>query len=169
MGLLGHRKDKITKEIGKRKKVINIKKNKDEISLLEGHKILVNEISDVYNNGNYSYNDLLKRKSIITNFNNNYKEIVISFAFGILASAFLAYIQDICNCLSSLISSIFPNNSLLQIIVLIIITLLLLFAVVSGVVFFIIRSARGLSFNDPYHTDEYELKIIEKKLEKLEK
>ena len=169
MGLFGHRKDKITKEIGKRKKVINNKMNKNEISLLKGHKILVNEISDVYNNGNYSYNDLIKRKSIITNFNNNYKEIVISFAFGILASAFLAYIQEIWNCLSSLISSIFPNNSLLQVIIMIAITVILILSVVLWVVFFIIRSARGLSFNDPYHTDEYELEIIEKKLKELEK
>lgn len=171
MGLFGHKKDKITKEIGKIKKVINIQKNNDEISLLEGHKILVNEITDVYKNGNYSYNDLLKRKNIITNFNNNYKEIVISFAFGILTSLFVAYIQKICNYLSSLISGICPdiNNSLLQVIIMIAVTVILILAVVLWVVFFIIRSARELSYNDPYHTDEYELKIIEKKLEKLEK
>lgn len=162
MGLFGHKKDKITKEIGKIKKVINIQKNNDEISLLEGHKILVNEISDVYNNGNYSYNDLLKRKSIITNFNNNYKEIVISFAFGLFSSIIVSSVSEFIN-------NNYEISKLLNFIISAISSTFFSLIAFVLVILIIIYCAKKLSEEDKYHTDEYELEIIEKKLKELEK
>lgn len=156
------RKDKISKEIGKIKKTVNNKLDDGKITLLKGHKILVNEITEIYNKDDYSYNDLLKRRNMLKNFNSNYKNIIISFAFGLFSSIIVSNI-------AKFINNNIKLSKFLDFIISAISSTVFLLITFALVILIIIYSAKKLSEEDKLHTDEYELKIIEKKLEKLEK
>lgn len=156
------RKDKISKDIGKIKKTVNNKLDNGKITLLEGHKILVNEITEIYNKDDYSYNDLLKRRNFIKNFNSNYKNIIISFAFGLFSSIIVSSVSEFIN-------NNYEISKLLNFIISAISSTFFLLIAFVLVILIIIYCAKKLSEEDKYHTDEYELEIIEKKLKELEK
>lgn len=150
--------DKITKMIGKTKNIINDEMRENEINFLEAHLKIEKEIQSIYDNNNFSYQDLVNRKKHLTKFNNNIYNIMISFIFGFLSSV-IFYAME-----STIININIDNNDKFMI-------LLFVFYIIIGFIVFycIFKIAHQISSDDKLNTNEYELSIIEKELNKYEK
>lgn len=62
------KKDKITKLIQIEKENVYDKLKSNDINLLEAHYILEDRISQIYNENNFYYQDLLNRRKFLTSF-----------------------------------------------------------------------------------------------------
>ena len=151
------KKDKITKLIQKEKDNVYDKLKSNDINLLEAHYILENKISQIYNENNFYYQDLLNRKKFLTSFRSNTHNIMISLIFGILGSAICSFILDASKILSGF------GAFICDILIIIIILFIAYFMIKS-----ILKTAKLLSDDDPYNIDSYELDIIKKALQKYE-
>ncbi|MDD6848397.1 MAG: hypothetical protein PUD53_06475 [Oscillospiraceae bacterium] len=151
------KKDKITKFIQKEENNIYKRLKSNDINFLEAHYILENKISQIYNENNFSYQDLLKRRRFLTSFRSNIKNIMLSLVLGMIASATCSFIID-----SSKILSIL--NPIIYYISMAIITSL----IVCFFLNFIPKCARNISEIDFYNVNSFELKIIDNILQEYE-
>lgn len=155
--------DKITKLVVKSLKITKEEMKNNDIGFLEAHLKMQTEIQLIYNNNLFSYQDLIKRKKHIVEFNNSINNILISFIFGLLASLIFWFFQYIIN--PSI--NIDYNNIfmlLFYIIMFIIVYILIFFTIICS----ILKTARQISSNDELNTNEYELEIIKEQLKKYE-
>lgn len=155
--------DKITKLVGKAKSSIYKQLNNHEINFLEAHLKMENEIKIIYDNNDFSYQELLKRKERLTAITENITNISISLFFGFIASIIFEFIK--------LTMSIHfdGNNKNIFTIILLFISIVLLFCVISFILFYtILKCAYEFSSNDKFNTKDNELKLIDKKLSEYE-
>lgn len=151
--------DKITKLVGKTKSSIYKQLNNHEINFLEAHLKMENEIKIIYDNNDFSYQELLKRKERLTAIAENITNISISLFFGFIASIIFEFIK--------LTMSIHfdGNNKNIFTIILPSISIVLLFCVIFFILFYIIlKCAYEFSSNDKFNTKDSELELIEDKL-----
>lgn len=151
------KKDKITKLIQIEKENVYDKLKSNDINLLEAHYILEDRISQIYNENNFYYQDLLNRRKFLTSFRSNTHNILISLIFGILGSAICSFILDASKILSRL-------GAIICDILMIIIILFIAYFMIKS----ILKTSKLLSDDDPYNVDLYELDEIEKASQKYE-
>lgn len=156
--------DKITKLVGKAKTTVNEEMKKNEINFLEAHLKLEEEIQFIYDSNKFSYQDLIKRKNHLNEFNDTIKNISISLAFGFLASVIFDIIKSTTS-KDSTISN--DNNSFVMFTYTILLTVF--FIVMGfGIVYLILKFSHQISSNDKLNTNDYELNIIKEKLKEYE-
>ncbi len=156
--------DKITKLVGKARTIIDEEMRKNEINFLEAHLKMEKEIQSIYDSNSFSYRDLIERKNHLKEFNNNIKNILISFVFGLLVSIIVDFIKSITS--ENLITI---NNNIFMMLINSILLAILIIAVEFGIVYVILKFSHQISSNDKLNTNKYELDIIEEKLKKYEK
>lgn len=156
--------DKITKSVGKARTTINEEMRKNEINFLEAHLKMEKEIQSIYDSNNFSYQDLIKRKKHLKDFNDNLKNILISLVFGIIASIIFDFIKSTIS--EDLTTNI--NNDLFVMLIYIIFLVVFFIAIALGMVYLILKFSQQISSNDKLNTNDYELDIIKEKLKEYE-
>ncbi len=153
----GFKKDKITKLVQKEKDNLYNDLKNNNINLLEAHYIMEDNISKIYNENQFYYQDILNRKRYLTSFRDNTNNILISLLYGILGSGICSFILEASEVLSGF------GTIICSILMLVIISIIAYFVLKS-----IFNTAVLLSDKDLYNVDAYELNIIENILQEYE-
>lgn len=151
------KKDKITKLIIKASNEIYSNLKENNIDYLQAHLNMKEEIEKIYQQNNFYYQELLERKIFLTKYRNNLNNIFISFAFGVLSSWICSMVTDATKTFQQYQPWIY---NLIMIIIVLIASYFILRMVFS--------SAKLFSSDENFNTKDFELNLIEKKLNNLE-
>jgi hypothetical protein len=159
--ILGIKKDKITKLIEKSEKSFYDDYKNNNLNFFEAHCKMQDGIEEIYKTNDFYYQELLDRKRFLTSFKSQTISLIIALAFGLLST----WIYELITTLSRMLYSSNPILNLILQIIMLIITLIIIIMVVRKV----FKTAKFISNLDTYNTNDFELLIIEEKLNLLDK
>ena len=161
------KKSKISNLVLKRYKVFKYRVKNHIDTYDEAHYSLMDSIDEIYSNNKFTYEDYLLRKEKLTTYSVKMEYIY----FSIILAIILDFILNGFNEVTQIVDSNIWNVPEIWVKIAFIVAFIIFYIVwISGTVFLIIVSKRLLEIlNDDYfNTKDYELSIIENKLNELD-
>lgn len=140
---------------------------KDLTNYDKAHYLLMDKIDEIYSNNNFTYEDYVLRRERLTTYPVKMEFIYFSIILVIILDFILSGFNEV----TQIFNSNVWNVSEVWIKILFIIVCIIFYIVwIGGIVYLVIASKRLLEIikNDYFNTKDYELKIIENKLNELD-